>query len=286
MNTPGSIFVFATHKRQKLRTVGTLFLLPNGWSKLDDWTAVEIQALARMLDPNHDNLAAAARGKLVLASFTEEEINTCCYQIQGKNADQVFCGNSTAAASALAFKLRAQTSPEFTFHCNGRELRIQAEVDFEYFDRYRVSQVWRTQTSEQMFQQLGTIGPKAARCTIFNDYLVVDGSAGSEVPGLMGYLSSLAAKIAIVRKVDSFASVEFFNCNGPHGASPQTGLATLAVLRARLPWLRSLLNEEEVNTPAGRERLPSVTELDNSTIEITVPEVSVELAQIDVLKLS
>lgn len=63
--TPGSVFAFSTHRGGALRTVGTVYLLPAKWSGLEDWNANEVQALARMLDPNHDNLMAAARARRI-----------------------------------------------------------------------------------------------------------------------------------------------------------------------------------------------------------------------------
>ncbi len=257
---------FATHRAGSLRTVGLGFMLPSRWRSLEDWGAEEAQAFARMLDPLQDSREAAARGKVFFLADYGNTASPCFgfsgFQTAGRRAEAAFCGNSMAAAAALVADRTQSGNACLDVRTGGAPFRNTVAMDCldAHARRWRVRQQWRVML-DAAAQPDEFLGHRALHATFLNDYLIVEGAvAGDAVAAARQWagMRSLRGKVVFVEP-GALPRATFVNSNGVHGAAPQTGLATLAVLSACVPWLAPVARARAVMTPAGIEPLPAVS---------------------------
>lgn len=284
---PCSAVSFSTWRAGKLRTVGTGYVLPRRWAGLKDWDHRDAQALARMLDPLQECAEAAARGKVFfLASGGESSKGTAafaCYQVKGHLADPVFCGNSTAAGAALFAEETGRQASELSVRCESLMAVAQTESVFES-DGWRVSQTWRL-TPGDAIEEASVAGHRAVSCRLLNDYLLILGPLNVDLQTLVaaaGGMSCLRSRIAILEPSDPIPQVRFLNCNGVHGAAPQTGLATIALVASQVDWVREVIGKGKLRSPAGEEDLPQVSRCQpGGEVSLNLPVVRVALRHLE-----
>ena len=287
LSAKNKAFSFSTFRDNKIRTVGTCYLLPHRWGKLSQWDEVDAQALARMFDYQHDHKEATARGKVVYigdGDLVGLDFSCSCYQVKDRLAAAVFCGNSTAAASTVWAVVSGKDSFSFSFKCLDRELTITAEVKSN--DRlFETAQIWQFGENPKVTETT-VAGQRAVRCSFLNNYLIIEGPLTMGVDELYNsnqFEIGLQDKIAVVDGSLMPPHINFYNCNGLHGAAPQTGMATISLISRQVDWLSRYVAAGSMATPSGVEALPMVISDVSNRPAISIPKTQVLIEQIGVV---
>lgn len=269
--------VFRTYRDGRLRTVGVGFIPPTMASEVALWDASAAVPLYHMFHPYSDEVRAAAYGKVFFAIRTQgNRPKILVHQIREARGEMVFCGNSVAAA-ALLFAERSNNKT-LTFDVLGPsgELAIEATVILRSNDLSTVGQLWHVNIPEVI--ETVVLERSAANCKLLNDYLLLEGPIDiPDISETFSLTTKLDKKVVIIEDAEPIPRVRFYNCNGLHGAAPQTGLATLSLALPQVDWLHRLFRgRQQLQTPSSIETLPEVTY--NSTIaSVRLPEVNVHL---------
>jgi hypothetical protein len=233
-----------------------------------------------MLDPRQDDSSAAARGKVFFVAMTAktrgDPDSFACYQVKGKKVDPVFCGNSTAAGAALHCEVTGRKSAALSVGCDGQAALAETTCVLDP-EGWLVSQRWSLKPGDTI-QETQAAGHRAVSCHLLNDYLVVWGPLQTDFESLIagsGSRSTLRSKVAVIQAGDPLPKVHFLNCNGVHGAAPQTGLATLGLVASRVDWVADLVSNGQILTPGGIEEVPVVSEEAGGSVSMTLPTVRV-----------
>jgi hypothetical protein len=275
-------FVFGTRKQGRLRTVGTGYVLPHEWGRLSDWDAAAASALTRMFDRQTSNTVATARGKLIFIQPAADghKPALACYQIKGKDASHAFCGNATAAGAVIHAHLAGEDTVAFEVAAGDRSAQVYAQVEFDDVVAH-VDQLWEI-GGQISAEEISFEGERAVRCSFLNNYLILGEPSPfdplSVLQSPVSPVRGLNAKLAVIEKCQPLARVRFFNCTGPHGAAPQTGLATLAFAALRVPWVGEVLGGRAIQHPGGIDALPVVESRDDGAVSVAMPRVEVHFS--------
>jgi hypothetical protein len=268
----GLACTFSTVRDNVLRTVGTGYLAPTEWESLEHWTAGEAQTLARMLDPNQNNLQATARGKVFFLGTHNGILTCCCYQVKKHDAQLVFCGNCTAAAMVMVSQILDQREFAIQYLCEGELITIEAHVRSaggsaggSAGNAWSVSQHYNMHGAV-VGQQAMFDGHDAVFCSVLNPYLIINGPTQTDIEELLAKLyetsRTVNEKVAVVetasRAAGGIPKVTFYNCNGRHGAAPMTGVASLALMARQVGWLGESMAGGKIQTPSSIEKLPTI----------------------------
>lgn len=274
-------FVLETYKQDRLRTVGTGYILPPEWDRLSDWDATDASALTRMFDRQTGNSLASARGKLILIqpATMGRKPALICYQTKGKDVSHAFCGNATAAGAVIHAHLTGGDAVSFEVTDGNRSAQVYAQVDLNDVGAC-VDQSW--EIGEQVIaEEIKFQGQRAVRCSLLNDYLILAEPLPFDPVTVLqspdSPVKGIGAKLAVIEKCWHVSRVRFFNCNGQHRAAPQTGLATLTFAALRIPWVGEMLGGGAVQHPGGIDALPTVESLGDGTVSVAMPKVEVRL---------
>jgi len=278
------IYSFSTFKDNKARTVGLGCLLKDTSHKLNDWSLNQALTINKLFGYNENQYLAAAKGKVFFITTDEDDntINNSCFQVKNNIAQEVFCGNSTAAASAVICRfLHKNSNIKFKYHCEGACVDIMANVILKD-SLVNVSQVWRANMNRAVLKHIKIENCPAVKFNLFNDYVFLKGPIENlEKVIKEGVLSGrIDKKIAIIYPGETLPQVQFYNCNGLHGAAPQTGLASLAILVSKVDWIKNIFPERKLSTPSSIEFLPEIISQEDNNISFIMPDVDVRLSKI------
>jgi len=235
--------------------------------------ASEAVMLDGLLDGQREE--AAAQGKVIfLVDSSSPCIRAACFQVHEGSAAAAFCGNATAAALAHYVDRFGPIPKPVQAVAEGATVTVESVVKRDG-DFWSVEQTWHV-AKDAVVEQSIVAGRPAARSEILNKYSVLLGPLGSEeLAGLLGtMIDGPSAKLAVITPAALAPKVDFFNCNGRHGAAPQTGLATLALLRGRVDWLGAVLSDRQIITPGGIVTLPQIDQ-DTYGSRLRMPSVNV-----------
>jgi len=280
----GQTFAFSTYVATQLRTVGIGFVPPQKWGSLTDWNERDAQTLCRMLDPMQHSDTAAARGKVFFVgsndSLFPRQVVCSCYQTKDNEALPVFCGNSSSAAAALIGNISGARDFSFRLACEDTSLEVRANVSFTK-KTWLVDQIWQIENRLNAVE-LDVLGHKSVLCSFLNDYLIVKGPLKVDISKIVSSehgIRSLRSKIAVIDDGLMTPAIRFYNCNGQHGAAPQTGLATIALAARSVSWLAEAVRAKRVVTPGGVELIPEVS-VQNDLLCFAMPCRAVKLKEL------
>ena len=145
-----------------------------------------------------------------------------------------------------------------------------------------ISQVWETNMNRAVLQHIKIENSEAVKFNLFNDYIFLKGPIDNlekviKEEVLMG---SIDKKLAVIYAGETLPQVQFYNCNGLHGAAPQTGLASLAILVNKVDWMKEMFPERKLSTPSSTEILPEIILQEDNSISFVMPDVDVRLSKI------
>ncbi len=246
--------------------------------ELNDWQQDAAVTLNRLFGYDENRFLAAAKGKVsfIVGGKKAAPPECKCFQVKKLEGQEVFCGNSVAASAALIQKLCHLSEFELTYVCGNVRLQVLARVAQDA-QLLRVQQVWQANC---LTVPTTVDHDKAVRFDFLNDYLVVEGPV-NDLNGLIRREimdRNLNSKLAVLYSGTSVPLVHFYNCNGLHGAAPQTGLATLSILRKKVDWIGKILDGSMIRTPSSDEVLPEIAIVDTS-ITFLMPTVDVRFVR-------
>jgi hypothetical protein len=260
----GQVFQFQTIVECQPRTVGTIFLIPES-TRLEDWDEADAQTLGRMHELPPET-RATARGKVVLL---EGDARGRVFQVRQRQATVVACGNATAAAAAVIAHTDGPSSVSFLVDAPGVIARVTARVVGTPTWRC-VEQDWEVD-AEPILSFVDLAGEQVPWVRFLNDYLILKTSSLLTPEEVLRFaehdlkIPGLRAKVAVVHP-GAPPFLRFYGCNGLHGAAPLTGLSTVALAAARLPWLGALTECGVIRHPGGSDRLPKVMPTEGRTV--------------------
>lgn len=269
--------VFRTYRDGRLRTVGVGFIPPAAASEISLWNSSAAVPLYHMFHPYSDEIRAAAYGKVFFAVRAQESRpKIFVYQIREAHGELVFCGNSVAAAALLFAERSNTTTPTFDVLGPSGELTIEATVILRSNDLSTVGQIWHVAIPEVSGSLI--LERPAASCKLLNDYIILKGPVDTtNISEAFSLTTKLDKKVVVLEDADPIPKVYFYNCNGLHGAAPQTGLATLSLSLPQIPWLQDIFRgRNQLQTPSSVETLPEVT-YHSAQASVCLPEVNVHL---------
>lgn len=231
---------------------------------------VTFQEIANLRHRAHHNLSASARGKVAL--LRADGLHTFQTDLDGKVAS-VWCGNATAAGAVVL------GAPTLTVHGpDGRRCEVEVAVAGK-----SIGQRWILD-EEDSLQEARWRGRPVVQMNALNRYAIV-GELPPEISPenarkeLVG--DALGAKLIVITTSPAGPVARFFNSNGEHGSLPQTGIASLAIAKARCTWLAALFSLDRVAYRAGTflriEALPRVQRCGSNRIQIALPPTEVDL---------
>jgi hypothetical protein len=284
LNLKPCIYSFSTFKDNLPRTVGIGCLLKDTNHRLYDWRENQALTINKLFGYNENKYLAAAKGKVFFLKIDKDSgsINNSCFQVKDDVAKEVFCGNSTAASTAVISRfLHKQSEFKFKFICYGSCLEIKAKIT-PIEGMMNVSQIWETDINRATFQEVIIENRRGIRFDLFNDYLFLKGPVDNLEAIIKKHAlnGNIDKKLAIIYAGDTLPQVQFYNCNGLHGAAPQTGLASLAILTTKIDWINELFPDRKLSTPSSIESLPNVTNFSENNYSIIMPDVDVRLTKI------
>jgi len=279
-----SIYLFSTFKDGKPRTVGLGCLLKDPSHQLSDWGTNQALTLNKIFGYNENKYLAAAKGKVFFITVDQNNqvVSNNCFQVKDNEALEVFCGNSTAAAAAVICRLLHNNKKiKFKFNCEDECLDITANAVLNN-GMVTISQVWETDMNRASIQHIKIENSDAVKFNLFNDYIFLKGPIDNLEKVIKEEVLSgkLNKKLAIIYQGGSLPQVQFYNCNGLHGAAPQTGLASLAILVNKVDWMKFIFPEGKLSTPSSTEFLPETILGDDNVISFLMPDVDVRLSKI------
>ena len=276
----GSLAKFKTFRHSERALTRGLVATPSQASCTPAcWGTEQAQSLDHLLDGQREE--AAAQGKVVfLLGATDRPIEILCFQVHEKSAAAAFCGNATAAALATHTAHFGPVSRPVYAVCDESRAEVNSLVR-QLDGHWCVDQTWRI-AQEFRIEETVISGMRAVRSNILNSYSFLRGPMPKEeLPSLLATLiDSPSAKVAMITHTAGIPRVDFFNCNGQHGAAPQTGLATLALLRSRVDWLQEVIKGEVIMTPGGAVALPRIHHDQHGSAMLTMPTVNVSFQSI------
>ena len=284
VKTKPCIYSFATFKNNITRTVGIGCLLKDIDHELRDWNEAQALTLNKLFGYNENKYLAAAKGKVFFITINAENgiFDNNCFQVKGNVAKEVFCGNSTAASSAVICRfLHKNSKIKFKYHCEGVCLDISASAILN--ERLvNISQVWETNISQAILQEIKIEDKDAVKFNLFNDYIFLKGPVDNLERLIKNEVltGDINKKLAIIYPGEDLPHVQFYNCNGLHGAAPQTGLASLAILINKVEWINEIFKNKKLSTPSSTEIIPNIEQRDDYNISIIMPDVDVQLTKI------
>lgn len=273
-----NIYCFQTVKDGQYRTVGICCYLKDPTHELADWHQDAAVTLNRLFGYDENRFLPTAKGKVsfIVAGKRAVSPECKCFQVKELEGQEVFCGNSVAASAALIQKFRHKSEFNLEYVCGDVRINVGASVS-RHDQLLRVEQEWQ---ADCPIDAIEATDSKEIRFDFFNDYLVVKGPV-DDLEGLFKREildRDLNSKLAVIFPGTSMPVVHFYNCNGLHGAAPQTGLATLAILRHKVDWIGEILSGSEIRTQSSEELLPEI-EVADSAIRFIMPAVDVRFVR-------
>jgi len=218
---------------------------------------------------------SAAAGKLV--AFDGSMIRTYQIDAQQTTTVPVYCANATAAALMFADAQQATAcGPDGEFY------QIEGEIDKK---KLAVSQSWIFESGPKVTSHKWE-GIEITIVDFLNWYMLIQGPLPNRITPTIVLQEMVGtrptAKLALINKE---GLVEFYCLrSGRHGATPLTGLATIAIAAEQgVKWLSRFLKSPTITyweASSGREifgKLPSISNCYGSGIRINLPARGVKL---------
>jgi hypothetical protein len=257
---------FLTRVERETRTVGIVLQRPERCAR--DFAGLNFAWLTEIATGSVD---ATARGKVAHVGADGAIV---LQTMPGATPKVVRCGNATAAVALLSGNRRG------SFVLHGPDARCIL-VSFVVSNR-QVSQSWRF--SPTACAEIAWHGRTVLRCNLLNNYAVVHGPlpAGTTPEMARRELAGadLGAKLAVLTKSSAGpVEVAFYNAGGAHGSLPQTGIATIGLLRKLSSSIAALVASGTVayRTKSGlvTAPLPEIHVEADGSVAVQMPAVEV-----------
>lgn len=277
------VYSFKTFKNQQLRTIGLGCLVSGESISLSEWGADQALTIHKLFGEQELKTKATARGKVFFITVNNEKqlIENNCFQIKNNNAKEVYCGNSTAASSAvLSIYFNGLSKLSHHFVCEGTTIKINSEMK-KKGRKINVAQKWEVDSKRINIEKVQINEHSGYKLEFMNDYIFLVGPIKKEENIVQKIISdsSLDKKVCIIYPESKHTKVKFYNCNGLHGAAPLTGLASLSFLIEHIDQLRGYFKEKKVVTPSSLETLPRL-EFCNKNVMVNLTDVDVSIKKL------